>query len=259
MNRLKQTQPQEKQSPSEIPKYGSPPDLRQAVHTVCGIPWHAIKIGRLKRGKPYLATPDARLKFNVSHQGDLVVLATSMDEEIGVDVMRIDESRAETATEHINFMSKLFSESELQMMQCAPTEREKWTAFYRIWCLKESVLKATGTGMVNDLRVYDFRTTEERHSPGCYITSTTWHEHGVKQPNWIFEESFIGDDHCVAVGRMLRSEQTATERELARSQKNPFTMVTFERLLDESSVINPLEDEGIEEFSTFVEKPLKPF
>ncbi|KAK6017470.1 hypothetical protein OSTOST_17010, partial [Ostertagia ostertagi] len=113
--------------------------------------------------------------------------------------------------------------------------------------------------MVNDLRVYDFRTTEERHSPGCYITSTTWHENGVKQSDWIFEESFIGEDHCVAVGRILPSEQTATERELARSTKNLFKMVTFESLLDGSSVINPLEDEGIEEFGIFVEKPLKPF
>ncbi|XGW02867.1 hypothetical protein V3C99_014698 [Haemonchus contortus] len=233
--------------------------IRQAIHTSCRLPWHAIKIERSQRGKPYLATPDAGLNFNVSHHGDLVVLATSEDEEIGVDVMRIDESRGETATDHINFMSKLFSDGELKMMRSAATERAKWTAFYRIWCLKEAVLKATGKGLVNDLRVYDFHTTEEKHTPGCYITSTTWYDHGVKQPDWIFEESFIGDDHCVAVGRILPSKQTVAEKNLTRSTENPFSIITFERLLDGSTVINPLDDGGIEEFRTFIEKPRKPF
>ncbi|KAK6042869.1 hypothetical protein COOONC_19627 [Cooperia oncophora] len=57
--------------------------VRQAVHKVCGTPWHAIKIGRAKQGKPYLLNSDARLNFNVSHQGDFVALATSLDEELG--------------------------------------------------------------------------------------------------------------------------------------------------------------------------------
>ncbi|VDP01781.1 unnamed protein product [Heligmosomoides polygyrus] len=140
--------------------------IRQAAHSVCRLPWHAIEIGRAERGKPYLSTPDAHLNFNVSHQGDLVVLASSLDEEIGVDVMRIDESRSETATVHIGRMAKLFSDGELRLMRSGATEKEKWTAFYRIWCLKEAVLKATGTGLVNDLRVFDFHTSEEKHEPG---------------------------------------------------------------------------------------------
>ncbi|KAK6042868.1 hypothetical protein COOONC_19626 [Cooperia oncophora] len=94
---------------------------------------------------------------------------------------------------------------------------------------------------------------------GCFITSTTWYEHGKLQPDWIFEESFITNDHCVAVGRMLPSGKTASEMELARSQKNPFSIVTLEHLLEGSSVVNPLEDEGIEEFKTFNVKPKKPF
>ncbi|VDM78776.1 unnamed protein product [Strongylus vulgaris] len=177
--------------------------IRQAVRTSCSLPWYAIEIAKTERGKPYLTNAEAQLNFNVSHQGDFVVLASSENEDIGVDVMRIDECRGDTALEHIERMSKLFTAEELRMMRSGITEKEKWTAFYRIWCLKESVLKATGTGLVNDLRALEFHTTEEKHAPGCFITSTTWSENGIKQNNWLFEESFVNDNHCVAVGRYL--------------------------------------------------------
>ncbi|VDM56774.1 unnamed protein product [Angiostrongylus costaricensis] len=140
--------------------------IRQMARTCCQLPWHTIAIERSERGKPYLYTPKSHLKFNVSHQGDLVVLASSESEDIGVDVMRIDEDRNTTAQAHIERMASLFSDGELQMMRRATTEREKWTAFYRVWCLKESVLKADGTGLVNDLRNYDFHTGIEKHYPG---------------------------------------------------------------------------------------------
>ncbi|VDL64954.1 unnamed protein product [Nippostrongylus brasiliensis] len=122
--------------------------------------------------------------------------------------MRIDESRSKSALEHIDRMAKLFSPGELLKMRSLVKNLFRWTVFYRIWCLKEAVLKATGTGLVNDLRVFDFHTGEEDHVPGCFITSTTWYEHGIKQRNWTFEESFIGDDHCVAVGSVEESPST---------------------------------------------------
>lgn len=233
--------------------------IRQVVRTCCQSPWHTIEIERSERGKPYLSIPNAQLKFNVSHQGDLVVLASSEKEDIGVDVMRIDEDRSTTAQAHIARMANLFSDGELQLMRCAATEREKWMAFYRIWCLKESVLKADGTGLVNDLRAYDFHTGIEKHCPGCFITSTTWYKHGVRQHNWLFEESFIGENHCVAVARILPLSYTSVEEGDDRTKKNLFSMVSFERLLDGSTVINPMNDGGIKEFEEFMVKPSKPF
>ncbi|KAJ1346420.1 hypothetical protein KIN20_001199 [Parelaphostrongylus tenuis] len=233
--------------------------IRQVVRTCCQLPWHTIEIERSERGKPYVSTPKAQLKFNVSHQGDLVVLASSEKEDIGVDVMRIDEDRSTSAQEHIERMAKLFSEGELQMMRSAATEREKWMAFYRIWCLKESVLKADGTGLVNNLSAYDFHTGIEKHCPGCFITSTTWHKHGVRQHNWLFEESFIGENHCVAVARILSLSHTPAEEGNNCTRRNLFSMMSFERLLDGSTIINPMEDGGIKEYEEFMLKPSKPF
>ncbi|RCN39025.1 4'-phosphopantetheinyl transferase family protein [Ancylostoma caninum] len=232
--------------------------IRQAARTVSALPWQTIEIGRSDRGKPYLANPNASLNFNVSHQGDLVVLASSESEKIGVDVMRSDDSRGSSALEHIERMSDLFTEGELRMMRSAGSEQEKWRAFYRIWCLKESVLKATGTGLVNDLRTLDFHTTEEQHVPGCFITSTTWSESGIKQNNWLFEESFVNENHCVAVARILPESEDATlERERTQKEKNFFSIVSFEHLLDGSSVVNPIEDGAAKEFAEYIRKSKK--
>ncbi|ETN74013.1 4'-phosphopantetheinyl transferase family protein [Necator americanus] len=173
--------------------------------------------------------------------------------------MRVtDDCRARSAQEHIEHMSSLFTEGELQMMRSAVSEREKWTAFYRIWCLKESVLKATGTGLVKDLRTLDFHTTNEKHTPGCFITSTTWSENGVPRDNWLFEESFVNENHCVAVGRILsESKKITLKREQLQLKKKFFSFVPFERLLDGSSVVNPIEDGGAAEFAEFIAKSAK--
>ncbi|KHJ84966.1 4'-phosphopantetheinyl transferase family protein [Oesophagostomum dentatum] len=174
--------------------------------------------------------------------------------------MRIDETRGRSAAEHIEQMAKLFTEGELRLMRNASSENEKWTAFYRIWCLKESVLKATGTGLVNDLRTLDFHTTEEKHVPGCFITSTTWSEKGVKQENWLFEESFVNDNHCVAVGRILsQDDDIALKRKQAQKARNLFSFMTFENLLEGSSVLNPAEDGAAADYAEYIAKPTKPW
>ncbi|RCN34704.1 hypothetical protein ANCCAN_19455 [Ancylostoma caninum] len=119
-------------------------------------------------------------------------------------------------------------------------------------------MQATGTGLVNDLRTLDFHTTEEQHVPGCFITSTTWSESGIKQSNWLFEESFINENHCVAVARILAENEDVTlERERTQKEKNFFSIVSFEHLLDGSSVVNPIEDGAAKEFAEYIRKSKK--
>jgi 4'-phosphopantetheinyl transferase len=47
------------------------------------------------RGKPMLADPDAPLRFNLSHSGELALIAVAGEHEVGVDVQSIGAKPAE--------------------------------------------------------------------------------------------------------------------------------------------------------------------
>ncbi len=88
---------------------------------------------RGKRGKPHLAD---LAPFNISHAGDYAVLALSR-QNVGVDLERIrplDWQRIALRFFH--------PEERVFLAQSTEPERD----FFRIWTLKESYLKAEGTG-----------------------------------------------------------------------------------------------------------------
>ena len=68
--------------------------MRRYLHRVTKIPYKDIHLARTDKGKPYLTNelPEdlVGLTFNVSHHGDLVVLAGETQGELGVDVMKLE-------------------------------------------------------------------------------------------------------------------------------------------------------------------------
>ena len=91
-------------------------------------------------GKPLM---DGKGKFNLSHSGDLVVLAVSdemaavSDEAVGVDVQRQEPG-------DLLEMAKIsFHPAEQRFLASGKNQRER---FYSIWTLKESYMKAVGMG-----------------------------------------------------------------------------------------------------------------
>lgn len=95
------------------------------------------------QGKPYFKDYPG-ICFNLSHSGNLVVLALA-DTEVGIDVQ-----------EHRGYNEKIarrfYHEKEIKMLEAVsdPIEREK--LFYRIWTCKEGYIKYTGKGMGQELR-----------------------------------------------------------------------------------------------------------
>uniref|UniRef100_A0A915D9N5 L-aminoadipate-semialdehyde dehydrogenase-phosphopantetheinyl transferase n=2 Tax=Ditylenchus dipsaci TaxID=166011 RepID=A0A915D9N5_9BILA len=214
--------------------------LRQAAKKFTGAQWHEIEFERTERGKPYLTKPEGySFGLNVSHQGDYTVFSSSCGEKVGVDVMRLDMARGnKTADEYITSMAKSASAEELRNMRGQATEQMKMTVFYRYWCLKEAILKATGHGIVNDLSRYDFRINrDERYRPGAFLTSTT---------------------HAIAVCRQKQLPKSCQFREDPETKKF-FSQVDFNFLLDGATVLNPLPNDAAEEFNNFSQKPRKPF
>ncbi|VDD90568.1 unnamed protein product [Enterobius vermicularis] len=235
--------------------------LRQATKRLSGCDWKDIEFGRTEKGKPYLKNPpNIKFGINVSHQGDYVAFASSCTPKVGVDCMRLDKERNnKTADEYINSMARSASSEELLMMRSQPTEAMKMAYFYRYWCLKEAILKATGEGLLSDLSRLDFRIDkDERYHRKCFITSTTVLLDGKPQDQWTFEESFIDDKHVGAVCREKIMPRCCMFREDPEARLH-FGHINVEFLLDGATVLNPLPFDGANEWDDFKEKLKKTF
>ncbi len=93
---------------------------------------NAKNITAAKHGKPFL--PDGP-EFNISHSGNLVVLAVSKN-AVGID--------AEFPTDYSEAVAKrCFTQGEQLWLK----EQGENGAFYRLWTGKESIMKVTGLGL----------------------------------------------------------------------------------------------------------------
>lgn len=89
-----------------------------------------------EKGKPYLT--DKSLFFNLSHSGKVCICAVS-DKDLGCDVEKIKRAK-------MNIANRFFSKEECLFLESTP-ESERDNAFFRLWTMKESFIKAVGTGL----------------------------------------------------------------------------------------------------------------
>ncbi len=90
-----------------------------------------------EHGKPcFPDRPD--IFFNLSHSGDVALCALS-DTDVGCDVEALRRPPLSVA-------KRYFSSTEREYLASARTEEERAERFFRVWTLKESVMKATGLG-----------------------------------------------------------------------------------------------------------------
>jgi 4'-phosphopantetheinyl transferase len=94
-------------------------------------------------GKPLAVSrgEDERLEFNLSHSGDVALLAVGADRPVGVDV---EEIRADRVSEDVarRFFSRVEVDDLLRLSAADQAE-----AFFRCWTRKEAYVKARGEGL----------------------------------------------------------------------------------------------------------------
>lgn len=96
-----------------------------------------------RKGKPYLKDyPE--VYFNLSHSGNVVVLAMS-DKEVGIDIQEQRKVEKKVA-------GRFFHEKETALLNEIKTTDEWLQLFYHIWTGKEAYIKYTGAGMSQDLQ-----------------------------------------------------------------------------------------------------------
>ncbi|MFM7652889.1 MAG: 4'-phosphopantetheinyl transferase family protein [Vulcanococcus sp.] len=89
-------------------------------------------------GKPGL---DGAPRFNLSHSGDLVLLAFHATREVGVDV-----ERQRPGLEWQAIARRTFAPKRLAQLEALPASQREG-AFLAEWCRLEAELKARGTGL----------------------------------------------------------------------------------------------------------------
>lgn len=103
-------------------------------------------------GKPFL--PGSPLYFNLSDTKDAIAVALSYEQDLGVDI--------ETMTRHVDHVSvgdHYFTAEEQRSIAGAADGKRRFLEF---WTRKEAVLKASGVGIMDDLRVLRVDRTENR-------------------------------------------------------------------------------------------------
>ena len=102
-------------------------------------------------GKPALVQTFTDLRFNLSHSGDLALIAVTRGRDVGVDVELVQDDIAfEQIVEHY------FDPAEAWSLRTAPPTA-RVSRFFDLWTRKEACLKAEGSGLGGNPRLDRFR------------------------------------------------------------------------------------------------------
>ena len=124
--------------------------LKQYLRT----PAHSITLVANASGKPFI-TGSTSVHFNLSHSDDVALVAVSRDVVVGVDVEAIRPDF------RVQEMANCLNERELEMLDQAPSAEARSALFFRLWTLKEAVLKADGGGLGTGPRNVDVSRAPE--------------------------------------------------------------------------------------------------
>lgn len=121
--------------------------LRRTLAAALGLDARALRFARHASGKPYL--PAARhCHFNLSHAGDVAVVAVSTVTAVGTDVEPVRD-----IADRDSVIKQFFSAHENQQFAQLPGH-DRCQAFFQGWTRKEAVIKATGEGLSADLAAF---------------------------------------------------------------------------------------------------------
>ncbi len=100
-----------------------------------------------KDGRPSLVDDESAIEFNVTHSGDLLLVAMTRRGVLGVDVELVRDD-----IDHSGVGERFFSPAERKRLARAV---DPHAAFFRCWTRKEALLKARGTGLMTPLHQFD--------------------------------------------------------------------------------------------------------
>ncbi|RUR20212.1 4'-phosphopantetheinyl transferase superfamily protein [Legionella sp. km535] len=119
-------------------------------------------------GKPAVVNSQ-KLQFNISHTGDLALLAVGKGYAMGVDIEKY------SARPYQGIAKNLFSEQEYIEFRKAP-DSMKPALFFHVWAQKEAFIKASGLGLSYPTKEFHVPTTmPTKQLVDDPLHNLTWH------------------------------------------------------------------------------------
>jgi 4'-phosphopantetheinyl transferase len=139
--------------------------LRQILGKYLNSDPRAFKFDYATHGKPYLEErwQGHEISFNVTHSHNYILIAMSLDHQLGIDIEKIRHDRDHTALAR-RFFSKR-EQAELTTL----SEEVKIRAFYSCWARKEAFVKAVGDGITYGLDTFDVSVYPDVGKPSLNI------------------------------------------------------------------------------------------
>jgi 4'-phosphopantetheinyl transferase len=117
--------------------------LRRVLAPYVGLHPRDVPFSFGPAGKPELggAAAGSEIAFNLTHSGDLALLAVVRQRQVGIDLERVPES-----LDFMTMATRYFSRTEADTLGQLP-ESTRLEAFLRCWTRKEAYAKGRGGGM----------------------------------------------------------------------------------------------------------------
>lgn len=142
--------------------------VREVAAAMACVPESFIRILTMEKGKPYVDGMQDRLQFSLSHSSEyLAILWHLGPEPVGVDIEKLRNE-----FDYSGVVLHYFSDREQQHIQSTQD-------FFKFWTRKEALLKARGTGLVDDLKGVEVYQLETSHTGMATILISLFSEQTV--------------------------------------------------------------------------------
>lgn len=141
------------------------------------------KISYTKFNRPFIE--GVSFDFNISHSGEYIVCAFSVNQVVGIDIEYIHPI-------DLNDFTYILSETEKEQIENA---EDKLLSFFKTWSAKEAILKAQGSGLIDDLE----RLEINNNGVGSYNKQSFYYKHINISP---FYSSVIASLTPVKIGNI---------------------------------------------------------
>jgi 4'-phosphopantetheinyl transferase len=164
--------------------------LRLVLQRLVGLPASELCLPCSPYGKPALDLPPGApdVRFNLSHSGEVALIAAALGCTVGVDVERI---RTEFAGEAV--ARRFFSPAEVEDLLRLP-DAQRVQGFFNCWTRKEAYVKAHGQGISLGLSTFEVSL-----APGAPPALTACHTNPAETGRWAVFDLPVGAGYAGAL------------------------------------------------------------